>query len=143
MPKTTVHRNDGTLLGELPSVAEEPPFTPKSEQVKVGSGAGFYAYVIRPHNFDATKRYPVVLYVYGGPSTDQVRLNAVGDDATVEIGGSAGAVHYTSALERLIVDTLGGDDVVTLDDNRAEAVPYMLDWLLDEVNRPRGQTRFP
>ena len=30
-----------------------------------------------------------------------------------------------------------------MNDNRAEAVPYMLDWLREEVNRPRGQTRFP
>src|SRR5262249_37217252 len=74
MPKTTVHCRDGTLIGELPSVAEEPPFTPKSEMVKVGGNReGFYAYVVRPHNFDKAKRYPVVLYVYGGPGHQQVQ----------------------------------------------------------------------
>jgi dipeptidyl-peptidase-4 len=74
MPKSTVHRADGALIGELPSVAEEPPFTPKSDTVKVGfDGAGFYAYVVRPHGFDPTKRYPVVLYVYGGPGHQQVQ----------------------------------------------------------------------
>jgi dipeptidyl aminopeptidase/acylaminoacyl peptidase len=36
-----------------------------------------------------------------------------------------------------------GGGIHLMNDNRAEAVPYMLDWLLDEVNRPRGQTRFP
>ena len=36
-----------------------------------------------------------------------------------------------------------GGSIHLMNDNRAEAVPYMLDWLLDEVNRPRGQTRFP
>jgi hypothetical protein len=30
-----------------------------------------------------------------------------------------------------------------MNDNRAEAVPYMLDWLLEEMNRPRGLTKFP
>jgi hypothetical protein len=30
-----------------------------------------------------------------------------------------------------------------MNDNRAEAVPYMLDWLSEEVNRPRGTTKFP
>ena len=36
-----------------------------------------------------------------------------------------------------------GGSIHLMNDNRAEAVPYMLDWLLEEVNRPRGQTRFP
>src|SRR5260370_19447391 len=71
MPKTTVHRADGTLVGELPSVAEEPPVTPKSEMVKVGDGPGFYAYIVRPQNFDPNKRYPIIDYVYGGPGQHQ------------------------------------------------------------------------
>ncbi|HVY70844.1 MAG TPA: DPP IV N-terminal domain-containing protein, partial [Verrucomicrobiae bacterium] len=67
MPTTTVRRVDGTVLGELPSVAENPPFVPKVELLKVGEGEGFYARVIRPRNFDPARRYPVVLDVYGGP----------------------------------------------------------------------------
>jgi dipeptidyl-peptidase-4 len=72
MPRTTVHKADGTLLGELPSVAEEPPFSPSSEIVNVGDGPGFYAYLVRPHGFDAGKKYPVVVHVYGGPTHQQV-----------------------------------------------------------------------
>src|SRR5262249_28796311 len=41
MPKTTVNRADGTLVGELPSVAENPSFVPKTEMLKVGDGPGF------------------------------------------------------------------------------------------------------
>jgi dipeptidyl-peptidase-4 len=67
MPRTTVHKADGTRLGELPSVAEEPPFKPRAELLKVGDGPGFYAAVVRPHDFDAHKRYPVLVDVYGGP----------------------------------------------------------------------------
>jgi dipeptidyl-peptidase-4 len=67
MPHTTVHRADGSRIGELPSVAEEPPFTPRTELVKVGEGEGFYASLVRPHDFDARKRYPVIVDVYGGP----------------------------------------------------------------------------
>ncbi len=67
MPRFTVHRADGSLVGELPSVAQEPPFVPRVELTKVGTGAGFYAALIRPHNFEATLHYPVVLNVYGGP----------------------------------------------------------------------------
>jgi dipeptidyl-peptidase-4 len=72
MPRTTVHRADGTLVGELPSVAEEPPFTPCDELLEVGEGRTFHAAVIRPHDFDARKRYPVILHVYGGPTHLQV-----------------------------------------------------------------------
>jgi dipeptidyl-peptidase-4 len=72
MPRSTVHRSDGTLVGELPSVAEEPPFVPADELVKVGDGAGFHAVVVRPRDFDPKKRYPVVLHVYGGPGHQQV-----------------------------------------------------------------------
>jgi dipeptidyl-peptidase-4 len=72
MPKATVHKADGALVGELPSVAEEPGFSLNSEVVKVGDDPGFYCYVVRPHDFDAGKRYPVVVHVYGGPTHQQV-----------------------------------------------------------------------
>lgn len=72
MPKTTVHKADGTLLGELPSVAENPPFVPKLEMVQVKKGQTFYASVVRPHDFDPKKRYPVILDVYGGPGHNHV-----------------------------------------------------------------------
>jgi dipeptidyl-peptidase-4 len=72
IPRSTVHRADGTSLGELPSVAEEPPFVPRAELQKVGEGAGYYAAVVRPRDFDAGKRYPVIVHVYGGPTHQQV-----------------------------------------------------------------------
>jgi dipeptidyl-peptidase-4 len=68
MPVTSVFRADGTFVGEMPSVAEEPPFVPNDEIVRVGEGKGFYAAVIRPREFDKRKRYPVLLHVYGGPT---------------------------------------------------------------------------
>ena len=43
---------------------------------------------------------------------------------------------------RIWNETEGGA-IHLMNDNRAEAVPYMLDWLLEEVNRPRGRTIFP
>jgi dipeptidyl-peptidase-4 len=81
LPKTTVHKADGTLLGELPSVAEDPSFTPKVEMTVVDAGAGrnhaeFYTAIIRPHEFDPQKKYPVVVDVYGGPG-HQVVMNAM------------------------------------------------------------------
>jgi dipeptidyl-peptidase 4 len=67
MRSATVYRADGTRIGELPSVAEEPPFVPRVELAKVGEGAGFYAAIVRPRDFNPRKRYPVIVYVYGGP----------------------------------------------------------------------------
>jgi dipeptidyl-peptidase 4 len=67
MPRSTVLRSDDITLGELPSVAEKPPFEPRVKLLKVGPGQGFYAAVIRPRDFDPKKRYPVIVDVYGGP----------------------------------------------------------------------------
>jgi dipeptidyl-peptidase-4 len=67
MPAATVCRADGTRLGDLPSVAEDPPFVPRAELVTVGDSPGFHAAVVRPRDFDSRKRYPVVVDVYGGP----------------------------------------------------------------------------
>jgi dipeptidyl aminopeptidase/acylaminoacyl peptidase len=36
-----------------------------------------------------------------------------------------------------------GGGIHLMNDNRPEAVPYMLDWLREEVDRPRGDTVFP
>jgi dipeptidyl-peptidase 4 len=67
MPRSAVCRDDGSVLGELPSVAENPPFVPKVEITKVGDGLGFYAALVRPRHFNPKKQYPVIVNVYGGP----------------------------------------------------------------------------
>ncbi|MBL8796564.1 MAG: S9 family peptidase [Planctomycetia bacterium] len=78
MPETAVVKPDdeknpkvtealSKVIGKLPSVAESPGFIPQVEFTKVGDAPGFYAAVVRPHGFDPKKKYPVVLYVYGGP----------------------------------------------------------------------------
>jgi dipeptidyl-peptidase-4 len=53
----------------LPSVAEEPPFRPNVVLANMGA---FYASIVRPLAFDKKKKYPVLLYVYGGPRHRQV-----------------------------------------------------------------------
>jgi dipeptidyl-peptidase 4 len=67
MPKASVCKADGTVIGVLPSVAEEPPHKPDVEIVRVGSAPGFYAAVVRPRDFEPRKRYPVIVDTYGGP----------------------------------------------------------------------------
>jgi dipeptidyl-peptidase-4 len=75
MPRSTVHKADGTLVGELPSVAENPPVVPRQELLRVGREPGFYCSIVRPGNFDPALRYPVVVHVYGGPTHLQVQAS--------------------------------------------------------------------
>jgi dipeptidyl-peptidase-4 len=69
MPRSTVNRADGTKIGELPSVAEEPPFVVKQE---IGERGGFFSTIIRPRDFDKATKYPVIVHVYGGPGHQEV-----------------------------------------------------------------------
>ena len=62
---------DGRKIADLPSVAERPPFMPAPDYFTVGK-LGFDAMVLRPHDFDPKRRYPVILSVYGGPATKLV-----------------------------------------------------------------------
>jgi dipeptidyl-peptidase-4 len=72
MPRFFVLRSDGSRVGELPSVAVEPPFTPDMHFFQVGK-EGFHASVIRPRNMKPGVKLPVVVKVYGGPTTTVVR----------------------------------------------------------------------
>jgi len=68
----SVHRRDGTEIGRLVSKAEEPPFMANLERTTVGAEPMFHAALIRPRNFDASLKYPVIVYVYGGPHAKMV-----------------------------------------------------------------------
>jgi dipeptidyl-peptidase-4 len=70
-PRSTVQNEKG-FAGELPSVAIEPGFTPNVTIQKVGNGDGFYTAIVRPRDFDSRKKYPVIVYVYGGPGVQTV-----------------------------------------------------------------------
>jgi len=77
MPRATVHASDGRQLAELPSVAEEPPFRPRAELTRIGervrdAAGGWYASIVRPRNFRAGRKYPVLVDVYGGPGHNKV-----------------------------------------------------------------------
>src|ERR1019366_9972135 len=68
MPKSLVYRKGGKLVGDLPSVAENPVRRPVVDLVEIGSGERkFRAAVVFPHDYDVKKRYPVIVDVYGGP----------------------------------------------------------------------------
>jgi dipeptidyl-peptidase 4 len=82
LARSTIHKvgdSFATLVGavEIPSKAIEPTFRPNLELVPPDRAGGFNALVLRPHDFDKSKKYPVVLYVYGGPGYLIVR-NSMG-----------------------------------------------------------------
>jgi dipeptidyl-peptidase 4 len=75
---TTVFTADGSRIGVLPSVAELPMVWPMPELLTVEhDGETFHAAVLKPRNFDAKKKYPVIDSVYGGPTTNVVSANAM------------------------------------------------------------------
>jgi dipeptidyl-peptidase-4 len=69
-PRTaTLHRGDDAHV--VASHAEEPTFSPNATLETVGE-RGFRSIVVRPRNFDAARRYAVMVNVYGGPGHRQV-----------------------------------------------------------------------
>ncbi|MEZ4253431.1 MAG: DPP IV N-terminal domain-containing protein [Polyangiales bacterium] len=66
-----IHRGE-ERAGTLRSVAETPPFAPNVEHVVVGERE-HRALVVRPRDFDPSRRYPVLLSVYAGPGYVKVR----------------------------------------------------------------------
>jgi dipeptidyl-peptidase-4 len=72
--KLEVVRADGSIAGELPAVNETPPFDVRLEVAKRGD---FWTAIIRPHDFDPKRKYPVLVQVYGGPHVNVVRRAAL------------------------------------------------------------------
>ncbi|MCU0672965.1 MAG: S9 family peptidase [Myxococcota bacterium] len=70
-PRWTIHRG-AERIGALRSLAETPPFVPNVEHVTVGERE-HRALVVRPRDFDPSRRYPVLLSVYAGPGYVKVR----------------------------------------------------------------------
>jgi dipeptidyl-peptidase-4 len=81
-PQQSVHRVDGTAPTALNEnkVAELEKYyltAPEFLKVKSHDGVELNAWLIKPVNFDPTKKYPVLVYTYGGPHA-QVVTNAWG-----------------------------------------------------------------
>src|SRR5260370_23468464 len=64
MAKSFVRRTDGAALGELPSIAEDPPYYPRLAFTIVNDSPIFHAAIVRPRDFAPNKKYPVIVDVY-------------------------------------------------------------------------------
>jgi dipeptidyl-peptidase-4 len=64
---------DPVAIGELPSVAETPPFVANvTIQTSTAPGAIPRTAIVRPRAFDPRKKYPVIVDVYAGPDHHHV-----------------------------------------------------------------------
>ncbi len=69
----------GPNYHDLPSAALTPPYVPNWELTTIEAPSRmFHAAIIRPRNFVAWRRYPVLLRVYAGPGHNMVTANALG-----------------------------------------------------------------
>lgn len=77
-PVYTLHKTDGTQIRVLEDNAAlarrlEKYKMPTKEFLKIPlPQATLNAYMLKPHNFDPSKKYPVLFYVYGGPGSQTV-----------------------------------------------------------------------
>lgn len=85
-PVQTLRAADGSLVRTLasnPALDQEVVALglrpPEFLKVPLEDGVELNAYLIRPPDFDPSKRYPLVLYVYGGPGSQTV-VDAWGGD---------------------------------------------------------------
>ena len=76
-PQYTLCSATGNKLAELEmnaSYAAKYSSAPKKEflQIKNGVGEEMNAYIIKPLDFDASKKYPLLMYQYNGPESQEV-----------------------------------------------------------------------
>jgi dipeptidyl-peptidase-4 len=79
-PRQDVARADGSLLrvineNKVAELAEYHLSAPQFLVVKAHDGTSLNAVMIKPTDFDASKKYPVLVHTYGGPHV-QIVLNA-------------------------------------------------------------------
>ncbi|HLX62670.1 MAG TPA: DPP IV N-terminal domain-containing protein [Planctomycetota bacterium] len=72
-PLVRLLRADGTVLTTLYRSGAERKSGSEFVEFNGADGTTFYARMTKPGNFDAAKKYPVVVYIYGGPHVQVVR----------------------------------------------------------------------
>ncbi|MDB5122017.1 MAG: ptpA 5 [Mucilaginibacter sp.] len=89
---------------------------PEYFKFKTSDGVSLDGYIIKPYNFDPTKKYPVVMTVYGGPeshdvfnsfSTDMWQQWLAQNDYIVANVNNRGIANYGSAFMKVVYKQLG------------------------------------
>lgn len=122
LPALRVHASDGPLVKDLAASRPEllAPYEiqfPELSTIPADDGFAMPAEILRPKNFSAERKYPVVMFVYGGASAPQV-LNAWQGDTlwnqmlldagyvVVKVDNRA-ATGISKELENTVVKRLG------------------------------------
>jgi dipeptidyl-peptidase-4 len=84
-PQVRVHKADGTEVrlihdGKIPQLAQFRLSKPELLQVPTRDGFVMEAMLIKPLDFDPSRRYPVMQFTYGGPGAASVRNAWGGQD---------------------------------------------------------------
>jgi dipeptidyl-peptidase 4 len=77
-PRQDLYRADGSHVAvinenKVHELAEYDLSRVEFLELAADDGTKLYASLIRPHNFDTSRKYPVLVHVYGGPGVQQVR----------------------------------------------------------------------
>ena len=67
-----------TLLNAADPLKDYIPVKREIFTIKNENGDDLYCRMIKPFNFDSTKKYPVIVYVYGGPNVSLITNNWLG-----------------------------------------------------------------
>jgi dipeptidyl-peptidase-4 len=105
-PATWIVRSDGTrvkLLGQRagPAIAL-PRVSREFVTIKAHDGTDLYAQIVKPENFDLSRKYPVIVHWYGGPTLQLV-------------SNRYGATNLFNHIERDVLYTQEGFIVWRLD----------------------------
>ena len=80
---------DGTRVAEInenkvPELAEYHLSPVEFLEIPASDGTKLYASIMKPPNFDPSRKYPVLINVYGGPQVQNVRNEWEGLDFLLE-----------------------------------------------------------
>jgi dipeptidyl-peptidase-4 len=129
-PQVSVHAADGTrtawlLENRLGEHHPDAPYLADNSVPEVGTlpaadGQTLYYQLFKPLHFDPTKRYPAIVYVYGGPGVQLVLNNWHGNSFTqiltragyvVFTLDNRGSAHRGTAFQTPIHDRMGDVEV--------------------------------
>jgi dipeptidyl-peptidase 4 len=128
LPALSLHSSDGANVQMLAPPRQQliAPYDvqfPEITSIPADDGFPMPATILRPKDFRADRRYPVIVFVYGGPSAPQVQNAWQGDLLWNQMLLNAGyvvvkvdnrsATGISKTLENLVVKRLG--DVETVD----------------------------
>jgi dipeptidyl-peptidase-4 len=102
-PRIDILRMDGSSIAVLndnvpANIVEKPVVTNEFVMVKNHLGMDLNASMMKPPDFNPARKYPVILYVAGGPG-EQIVKNAWGGDVSIWLGSMARKGYIVFAMD--------------------------------------------